>query len=117
MWAYRPGRGARRRRLHPHVGVAREHGARDVPGDAHDHLVAGARLGAAPVIPANGHGATRAAAGGNLAPVLPLGGAVAPAAPTCANVGQFWRTNCRQHGLVFIGRDPAGALRVTAQGP
>jgi len=28
--------------LHPHVGVAREHRARDVPGDAHDHLVAGA---------------------------------------------------------------------------
>ena len=24
---------------------AREHGARDVPGDAHDHLVAGARFG------------------------------------------------------------------------
>jgi hypothetical protein len=27
------------------VGVAGEHGARHVPGDAHDHLVAGARLG------------------------------------------------------------------------
>jgi hypothetical protein len=26
------------------VGVPREHGTRDVPGDAHDHLVAGARL-------------------------------------------------------------------------
>jgi len=32
-------------RFHPHVGVTREHGARDVPGDAHDHLVARARLG------------------------------------------------------------------------
>jgi hypothetical protein len=31
-------------RLHPHVGVAGEHGTRDVPGDAHDHLAAGARL-------------------------------------------------------------------------
>ena len=31
-------------RFHPHVGVAREHGAGDVPGDAHDHLVAGARF-------------------------------------------------------------------------
>src|ERR1035441_3311291 len=30
-------------RFHPHVGVAREHGARDVPSDAHDHLVARAR--------------------------------------------------------------------------
>jgi CHC2 zinc finger len=27
-------------RFHPHVGVLREHGARDVPRDAHDHLVA-----------------------------------------------------------------------------
>jgi hypothetical protein len=32
-------------RLHPHVGVPREHGARDVASDAHDHLVTGARLG------------------------------------------------------------------------
>jgi hypothetical protein len=32
-------------RFHPHVGVPREHGARDVPWDAHDHLVAGARFG------------------------------------------------------------------------
>ena len=32
-------------RLHPDMGVAREHDARDVPGDAHDHLVARARLG------------------------------------------------------------------------
>src|SRR5437879_6357603 len=31
-------------RLHPQLGVAREHGARDVPGDTHDHLVASARL-------------------------------------------------------------------------
>src|ERR1035441_1914335 len=31
-------------RFHPHVGVSREHGARNVPGDAHDHLVARARL-------------------------------------------------------------------------
>ena len=31
-------------RFHPHVGVAREHGARDVSGDAHDHLVTRARL-------------------------------------------------------------------------
>ena len=30
--------------LGPGVAVAREHGARDVPGDAHDHLGAGARL-------------------------------------------------------------------------
>jgi len=30
--------------LYPYVGVAREHGAGDVPGDAHDHLIAGARL-------------------------------------------------------------------------
>ena len=27
-------------RLHPHMGVPREHSARDVPGDAHNHLVA-----------------------------------------------------------------------------
>ena len=26
-------------RFHPHMRVAREHGARDVAGDAHDHLV------------------------------------------------------------------------------
>jgi hypothetical protein len=32
-------------RFHPHVGVAREHGARSVPGDAHDRLVASAGLG------------------------------------------------------------------------
>src|SRR5450759_567067 len=44
--------------------------------------------------------------------VLPLGGAVAPVAPMCANAGQFWRANCRQHDLVFIGRNSAGALRV-----
>jgi len=31
-------------RFHPHVGIAREHGARDVSGDTHDHLVARARL-------------------------------------------------------------------------
>jgi hypothetical protein len=31
--------------LHPHVGIPGEHGARDVPGDAHDYLVAGTRLG------------------------------------------------------------------------
>jgi hypothetical protein len=31
-------------RFHPHVGVARKHGAGDVPGDAHDHLVARARF-------------------------------------------------------------------------
>ena len=30
--------------FHPHVGVAREHGARYVSGDAHDHLVTRARL-------------------------------------------------------------------------
>jgi hypothetical protein len=29
--------------FHPHVGITREHGARDVPRDAHDHLVACAR--------------------------------------------------------------------------
>jgi hypothetical protein len=32
-------------RLHPNVGVARPHGPRDVPGNAHDHLVAKAELG------------------------------------------------------------------------
>ena len=31
--------------FHPRVGVAREHGARDVASNAHDHLVACARLG------------------------------------------------------------------------
>ena len=31
-------------RLRPHMGVAREHRARDVPGDTHDHFVAGARF-------------------------------------------------------------------------
>src|ERR1039457_2550999 len=30
--------------LHPHAGVARGHGARDVPGDAYDRLVASARF-------------------------------------------------------------------------
>jgi hypothetical protein len=30
--------------LHPHVGVARQHCSRDVPGDSHDHLVGGARF-------------------------------------------------------------------------
>src|ERR1035437_1925642 len=30
--------------LHLDMGVTREHGARDVPGDAHDHLVARARF-------------------------------------------------------------------------
>jgi len=29
-------------RFHPHMGVAREHGARNVAGNAHDHFVAGA---------------------------------------------------------------------------
>jgi len=38
-----PGRAASP--LSCHVGVPREHGARDVPGDAHDHLVTAARLG------------------------------------------------------------------------
>jgi len=32
--------------FHPHMGVPREHGARDVPGDALDDLVAGAGFGA-----------------------------------------------------------------------
>ena len=32
-------------RLHPHMGVAGKHGARDVPGDAHNHLIARARFG------------------------------------------------------------------------
>ena len=32
-------------RLHPHVGIAREHGARDVAGRTHDHFVARTRLG------------------------------------------------------------------------
>ena len=32
-------------RFHPHVGVPLEHSARDVASDAHDHLVARARLG------------------------------------------------------------------------
>ena len=31
-------------RFHSDVGVAGKHSARDVPGDAHDHFVAGARL-------------------------------------------------------------------------
>ncbi|HEX7425198.1 MAG TPA: hypothetical protein VF311_15120 [Terriglobales bacterium] len=31
-------------RFHPHVGVPREHGPRDVARDAHDHLVTRARL-------------------------------------------------------------------------
>ena len=31
-------------RFHPHVGVPGKHGARDVAGYAHDHLVAGARF-------------------------------------------------------------------------
>ena len=31
-------------RFHPNVGVPREHNARDVLGDAHDHLVARARV-------------------------------------------------------------------------
>jgi hypothetical protein len=35
-------------RFHPHVGVAREHGARDVPRDAHDHFVARSGLGDLP---------------------------------------------------------------------
>jgi type I restriction enzyme R subunit len=35
--------------------------------------------------------------------------------PVCANGGQFWRANCRQHGLVFSWGDSAGALRVTAR--
>jgi hypothetical protein len=30
-------------RLHPDVGIAGKHGARDAPSDAHDHLIAGAR--------------------------------------------------------------------------
>lgn len=47
--------------------------------DAHDHFVA------------------------NSVPVLPLGGDVAPVAPVCANVGQFW-ANCRQGGSdVYLG--------------
>ena len=33
-------------RFHPHVGVPRQHGTGDVPGDANDHLVARARLSA-----------------------------------------------------------------------
>jgi hypothetical protein len=32
-------------RFHSYVGVAREHGARDVPGDTHKHVVARPRLG------------------------------------------------------------------------
>src|ERR1035437_1054126 len=31
-------------RFHPYVGIAGKHGARDVPGDAHDHLVASSRI-------------------------------------------------------------------------
>jgi len=31
-------------RFHPHVGIAREHGARDVTGEAHDHFVTGTGL-------------------------------------------------------------------------
>jgi hypothetical protein len=31
-------------RFHSHMGVAREHGPRDVPGDAHDDLITGTRL-------------------------------------------------------------------------
>ena len=46
-------------RLHPHVGVGRQHGPRDVTGDAHDHFVAGTRLrefrdwGVAVVVPSS----------------------------------------------------------------
>ena len=32
-------------RFHPHVGVAREHGARDVAGDAHNRFFACPGLG------------------------------------------------------------------------
>src|ERR1035437_9931961 len=35
-------------------------------------------------------------------PSYHLAGAGAPVAPMCANGGQFWRANCRQHGLVFL---------------
>jgi hypothetical protein len=37
-------------RLHPDVGIAREHGARDVPGDAHDHVVTGIETDAAFIV-------------------------------------------------------------------
>jgi hypothetical protein len=29
--------------------------------------------------------------------------------------GQFWRANCRYHGVVFVGRNSAGASRVVAR--
>ena len=32
-------------RFHPNLGAMRRHGARDVPGDAHDHLGACVQLG------------------------------------------------------------------------
>ena len=47
-------------RFHPHVGVPREHGARDVPRDAHDDLVACAHSRARPSSQPDGHDATRA---------------------------------------------------------
>jgi hypothetical protein len=49
----------------------------------------------------DGHDATRADRG-KLAP-RPLGGAVAPVAPTCANVGQLWQVHYRRRARCFGG--------------
>ena len=115
----RNGRFSRNRpRFHPDVRVPREHGARDVPVDAHYHRVAraGSRVPRpSQWIPHAKPTATTPHTRRWRQPgaVLPLGGTVAPVAPMCANVGQlFWRANCRQHCLVFIGGVSSGALRV-----
>jgi hypothetical protein len=80
------------------VGVDRDYGARDSCGDAHGHLVARAR---SPHAKPYGDDAARAPPAATR-PTTCLRRRAGE--PTCANRGQFWRGNCRQHGWVFIGR-------------
>jgi hypothetical protein len=69
----------------------RSHHQRGPAGkNAHDDFVAGDRL------PPSHHQRQPGA-------VLPPGAAIASVAPTCANVGQVWRVNRRQHGWVLFG--------------
>jgi hypothetical protein len=101
------------------VGVAGEHGARDVPGDAHDHLVARARLRklrherVAVVVPAasakpvdstrqaGGNTAPRTPPAASWRPSLPLGGAGAPVGGTG-----------RERGPMLAGQRPAADGKV-----
>ena len=102
-------------RLHPHVRVAREHSARDVARDAHDHLIAGARLGelrdqrvAVVVPPASAKPVDPICrAGGNTDPTYAAGGVPAPVRRrrACGATG-------RERGPILAGQRPAADGKV-----